>query len=293
MKRSLLRIIFILLIPVLLISGCGGILGRGEVGHQRTPSGKVGLVLGGGLARAYTAIGVLRVLEREDIPIDLIVGNEMGAVIGAFYSAQKSSFDLEWKVFQLKPTQLFDEIMFGKEQALMAGSGVQQFVSSQLLTKDISELKPEVIVTTTNLRNGQRVIFDQGAPSPILRAALSIPGLYPPVSYQGRDLISGGLSSGFLPIDEAIARNVDVVIVVDPMGHYSVSSFPTMKDILYQSYLLSSRALSPKQPEIPVVMIAPNLQSMSPFDADRRKEAMIAGMRATEAALPMIRSALK
>src|SRR5512146_3273549 len=69
---------------------------------------RIGLALGGGGARGFAHVGVLRVLEQEKIPIDLVVGTSVGSLIGALYAEDRNSFELEWTAFQLQKDDLFD-----------------------------------------------------------------------------------------------------------------------------------------------------------------------------------------
>ncbi|OGQ33721.1 MAG: hypothetical protein A3F16_06595 [Deltaproteobacteria bacterium RIFCSPHIGHO2_12_FULL_43_9] len=282
----------ILLISIVLNSGCASIFGRGDLGHRKTPTGKVAVVLSGGLSRAYSEIGVLRVLEREEIPIDYIIGTETGALVGAFYADQKSSFDLEWKLFQLKESDFFDEVVFGRGNAIMAGQGIKNFINEQLIANDLEDLRPSVSVVTTDLKRGETVVFERGSPSTIISASMVIPGIYPPVDIGGRAFVAGSLSAGNLPLAEAESKNVDLIIAVNSVGNYSFPSTSSLRDVITQDYLTKGRALTPKGIETPVIIITPNLHGISPYDADRRKEAFIAGMRATELKIAEIRKVL-
>lgn len=282
----------ILSILLILNTGCASIFGRGGLRHKNAPTGKVAIVLGGGLSRSYSEIGVLRVLEREEIPIDYIIGTETGALIGAFYAAQKSSFDLEWKLFQLKGSEFFDEVIFGRNNAIMAGKGIQNFINEHLIVSDLENLTPRVSVVTADLRRGGTIVFESGPPATIISASMAIPGIYPPVEYSGRELVSGSLSAGNLPLAEADSKNVDLIIAVNPIGNYSFPSTSSLRDVIMQDYITKGRALTPNGIETPVIIITPNLYGISPFDANRRKEAFVAGMRATEQKIAEIRKLL-
>lgn len=287
----MLRAIFLILL--ILNTSCASIFGRGKIIHGKYQEKKVVVVLGGGLSRAYSEIGVLRVLEREEIPIDYVIGTETGALIGVFYADQKSTFNLEWKLFQLKKSELFDEVVFGKQNSIMFGKGVYNFINEHLVSRDLSNLKPRVSVVTTDLRKGTTSVFESGPPATLITASMAIPGIYPPVEYKNRELVSGALSAGNLPLAEAEIKNVDLIIAVDPIGNYTFPSTNTFKDVLAQDYFRTGKALTPQTLDTPVVIITPNLHAISPFDTDRRKEAFVLGMRATEAKLPEIKKILE
>lgn len=96
------------------LSACGPLVPSVPVPDERriVPEAhrlpRVGLVLGGGAARGFAHVGVIRVLEREKVPIDLIVGTSVGSLVGAIYADKKNSFELEWTAFSLEEKDLFD-----------------------------------------------------------------------------------------------------------------------------------------------------------------------------------------
>src|SRR3989337_1086064 len=119
---------------LLWLSACGPLVPslppseeRGVVSEgQRLP--RVGLVLGGGAARGFAHVGVIRVLEREKIPLDFIVGTSVGSLVGAIYADKKSSFELEWVAFSLGEKDLFDYTFTQFHQGLVRGDRLEEFV---------------------------------------------------------------------------------------------------------------------------------------------------------------------
>ncbi|MBI1994261.1 MAG: patatin-like phospholipase family protein, partial [Deltaproteobacteria bacterium] len=132
---------------LLLLSACGpmavGVPGPEEprpvLLERKTP--RVGLVLGGGAARGFAHVGVIRVLEREKIPFDVIVGTSVGSLVGAIYADKKSSFELEWIAFLLGEKDLFDYTFTQLNQGLVRGDRLEEFVQRRLAAREIPELK--------------------------------------------------------------------------------------------------------------------------------------------------------
>ena len=116
------------------------------------PRPKIGLVLGGGAARGFAHVGVIRALEQEKIPIDLIVGTSVGSLIAALYADKPSSFDLELIAFKLEKEDLFDFSVFNSTTGPVVGDRLEQFVKEKLAKDKIEDLRiPFAAVATSAL----------------------------------------------------------------------------------------------------------------------------------------------
>src|SRR5512147_2742941 len=103
------------------------------------PEPKVALALGGGAARGFAHIGVIRVLEQERIPIDMVVGTSVGSLIGAVYAADKDSFDLEWTAFQLTQDDIFDFRLLNTVMGMgyAKGEKIEAWITDKIKQKNI------------------------------------------------------------------------------------------------------------------------------------------------------------
>lgn len=209
---------------------------------------RVGLALSGGGARGLAHIGVLKVLERERIPIDLIAGTSMGAVIGGLYASGMSVDALENELRGLNWGDLFAnrvprellsvrrkeedfEISPAVEMGLNPVTGAPMLplgsVSSrglewllrrytlpvrQLLNFDVLPIPFRAVAT--DMETGQAVVFREGDLATALRASMSVPGLFPPTEVKGRILGDGGLVDN-VPVDVVRAMGAEVVIAVN------------------------------------------------------------------------------
>jgi NTE family protein len=207
---------------------------------------KVCLVLSGGGARGMAHIGVLKVLERLEIPIDCIAGTSMGAIVGGLYASGMTPDAIEslmrsvdWQeAFRDAPPRR--ELAFRRKQddrnflvrlplglkhgeillpnGLIQGQKLQQTLRG--LTLPFSDMESFDALPTpfravaTDLETGQGVIMDKGDLALAMRASMSAPGVFAPVEAQGRLLVDGGLAEN-LPMDVARAMGADVLIVVD------------------------------------------------------------------------------
>ncbi len=177
-------------------------------------SNRIGLALGSGAARGLAHIGVLKVLQQEQIPISCIAGTSIGALIGALYAAGvtvEQMEDVARNVDWQKMAGLIDPII--PTSGLIDGKKVLQFISELLPVETFEELRIPLAVVTTDVESGEMLIIKRGLLREALRAAISFPGIFTPVRFAGRFLVDGGLCNP-VPVDVARALGADRVIGV-------------------------------------------------------------------------------
>jgi len=202
------------------------------------------LVLGGGGARGAAHIGVLKVLERERVPIDCIVGTSMGAVVGGLYASGYTADEIkavldriDWaEVLRDKPPR--DErsmrrkeddlrLLGGVEvglsngkiafpQGLIQGQKLEMLLRRLLLptwqVRDFDHLPIPFRAIATDIVSGEKVVFAQGDLALAIRASMSVPGVFAPVRYEDHLLVDGGVVDN-VPIDEARRLGAQRLIV--------------------------------------------------------------------------------
>ncbi|MBK9122944.1 MAG: patatin-like phospholipase family protein [Chloroflexi bacterium] len=150
---------------------------------------KIALVLGGGGSRGVAHIGVLQVLTRESIPIDIIVGTSMGAIIGALYAAGNPPEHLAERVGEFQGTRVFSNPFSARSRQ----NRIADVLRHQLGSIRFSQLKVPMVVTAVDLVSGQEVVIDTGEVVPALVASAAVPGAFPPVPSNGMQLADGGV----------------------------------------------------------------------------------------------------
>src|SRR5689334_12842870 len=154
-------------------------------GEDRRP--RVGIALGGGFARGIAHIGVLRVLEAHDIPVDVICGTSVGALVAATYASGTSLAEMER---QGAGTQFRDFGRWTISRMGMASNERLEHYLHKFTTKHLfSEMNTPLAIVATDLIAGHSVYFTEGEIGPALRASCAYPGLFLPVEYQGRILV--------------------------------------------------------------------------------------------------------
>lgn len=150
---------------------------------------KIALVLGGGGRRGIAHIGVLQVLAREHIPIDIIVGTSMGAIVGALYAAGNPPEDLAERLSEFQGTRIFSNPFSARSRQ----NRIADVLRHQLGSIKFSQLKVRMAVTAVDLISGREVVIESGEVVPALVASAAVPGAFPPVSRDGMQLADGGV----------------------------------------------------------------------------------------------------
>ncbi len=252
---------------------------------------KIALVLGGGGARGFAHVGVLRVLEQEKIPIDLIVGTSVGSLIGALYASNPTSFELEWKAFKIERDDLFDFSFLSAASGPVKGHAIRQFVRRTIPQRDIEDLRMPFVALATDLKTGERVEFDRGDVALAVRASVSIPGLFRPVVVGGRTLVDGGVVAN-LGVETARARGADIIIASNVTKNVVGHEVDDVVSITLQSINLMMGEMAALHLRDADVVVTPDVGAVGTMDFDHRKECMQAGIEATMGQIPLIKEAI-
>lgn len=185
----------------------------------RRKSGRVGLALGSGAARGWAHIGVIEALAGQGIQIDCIAGSSMGALVGAFHASGRlrelreiaCGLDLRQVLYY------FLEMTFPRS-GLIDGRKIADFARKSIAFSRIEDMAIPFRAVATDVRTGEEIILDRGDAIDAVRASISIPGMFTPVSMQDRILVDGGLVNP-VPVNVARAMGADTVIAVD-VNHF-------------------------------------------------------------------------
>ncbi len=259
-----------------------------------TPKPRIALVLGGGAARGFAHIGVIRALEQEKIPIDMIVGTSVGSLIGAIYASDMNSFDLEWTAFALEKDDVFDYAILSVITSMgpVKGDKLEEFVRSKVPAANIENLKLPFAAVATDLNRGTRVVLDRGPVAKAVRASSAIPGVFNPVELQGRLLVDGGLVDN-IPIDVAREKGADIVIAVDISENVANFNITNVVDVMVQAVAIIMNENTKLKKKDADVLIAPSVGTVAMLDFTQKKRCMQAGIEAAQRAVPEIRKKIE
>ena len=273
---------------------------------------KLGLVLGSGAARGLAHIGILKVLHDAKIPIDIISGTSIGALIGALYAAGihpneliKRAISLNW----ISILNLLDPTI--NKSGLIRGEKIERFISTLIGNIRFEDLKIPFACQCTDINSGKIISFKKGNLVEAIRASISVPGIMIPVEYNGNQLVDGGLIDP-VPVKEAQILGASHVIAVDvttDVQKYTsyqekkkngiFSNFFSKKIHIPNTYQIILKSIYIMESEIarhnlaansPDILIKPQIDQFRLFEFYKTKEIIETGIKAAKDNLNNIRN---
>lgn len=260
-----------------------------SVEKPRLPQG-IGLALGGGFARGYAHLGVLKVFEEQKIPIACISGSSIGSILGAAYA---SGTPLGRIIGKCREIRFRDFARWRVSRfGLASNDRLEELLHRFFDSQQLEHLKIPMAVVATDLDTGDPVVFKQGALAEAIRASCAFPGLFEPVQIGTRYLADGGLVA---PVPTRAARELGAEIVVG----VSVGLHDGRRGTPANIFQVVSRAVSAAQKnQLEVweryadLVLRPPVQAIAWDDFQRIDEAMEVGAAVARSALPQIRKFL-
>ena len=253
---------------------------------------RVGLALGGGAARGFAHIGVIKALEARNIQVDLVAGTSAGSVVGALYASGMNGFALNKLALTMDEASISDWAMPFRTRGFLQGVALQNYLNTTLNNRPIEKMAKPLGVVATDLNSGQPILFQRGNTGIAVRASCSVPSIFEPVTIGGHEYVDGGLVS---PVPASFARKMgaDFVIAVDisqrPEAGLTTSSF----DVLLQTFTIMGQTIKAYElDKYADVVIRPNLAAMSGSDFSQRNAAILAGEEAAAKIMPELQRKL-
>ena len=250
---------------------------------------KVTLVLGGGSARGLAHIGVLKILEREKIPIDNIVATSMGALVGAAYSIGLTVSELEERANKFTTRKILDPTM--PSIGLLAGEKLEKTIRGMLDSKGFEDCKIPLTVVANDIETGEEVIFRHGDLVKVIRASCSWPGIFNPVRIDGRLLSDGGIKHS---VPTMIARDMGsgYIIAVDVGFCIRKSRIDNIFQMIIQSFQIMGEELNRYQSLEADAVIKVILPEIDQAAFEKSREIITRGIYAAENAVGQIKKDL-
>jgi NTE family protein len=284
---------------------------------------KVGVALGGGAARGVAHVGVLRAMVREGIPVHVIAGTSMGAIIGGAYAATTDMDLVERKIREVLSSEQFrkNRLSFLKETKHRRGGllysvanlvrkgivyGIStlkpSLVSAEAIAADIAMVLPDVRIeecripfaaVALDIEDAVEVVLCHGSLRKAASASSAIPGVLPPVRMNGRVLIDGGWVDK-MPILPAFRMGADVVIAVDISADLEdTRNYTRGIDIMLRANAIKDTVLSGFTGNLADVVIKPEVKKLHWADFDSHDRCIQAGDDAATQAVPAVRKILR
>lgn len=251
---------------------------------------RIAIALGGGAARGFAHVGVIKTLESHGISPQLVAGTSAGSVVGVLYAAGYNGFELQKIAFQLDESSVGDWTL--PDRGFIKGELLQNFINRALHNKPIERLGKSFAAVATDLGNGEMAVFQRGNAGAAVRASSSVPGVFQPLSINGREYVDGGLTSP-IPVKVARSLGADVVIAVDISSRPKYARVSDSVDVLLQTFSIMGQTIGQYELAGADVVIRPNTGAMGSTDFEQKHQAIMEGEKAALAALPLIRSAIQ
>ena len=238
----------------------------------------VALVLGSGGARGYAHIGVIEVLEQQGIHPDFIVGTSAGSIVGSIYASGKTAAELHDIALNLKPNDVRDVNVSLK--GFFNGQKVENYINRQVNNTPLQNLKIPMYVVATELKNGEKTVFNYGNTGQAVRASTAIPSMFVPTKIGDTEYVDGGLVS---PVPVQVARDLgaDIVIAVDILAQPIHTETSNVWGLFNQNINIMQGRLAEEELKNADIVIQPDLKEKAHiFDVTGREMAIQAGVDA-------------
>jgi NTE family protein len=281
------KALLVIAVTVSLVSGC---VPKETV--RQAPARKpvrVAVVLGAGAARGFAHIGVLKILETNRIPVDMIVGTSAGSLVGSLYAYGYSSYQLQKIALSMEKSDIVDLTI--PDNGFIKGEKLEEYVNKMVRNTPIEKLRIPFYAVATDVPSGQEVIFGKGNAGLAVRASCSIPGVFRPTRIGDKMYVDGGVVSP-VAVDAARRYGADIVIAVDISADLDTRRPEGTIDTILQAINIMYSKLSVVQTAKADAVIRPKVGYIGSGDFGKRNEAIMEGEKAALAAMPKIRSLL-
>ena len=255
---------------------------------------KIALVLGGGAARGFAHVGVIKSLEAQGIFPDIVVGTSAGSLVGALYAAGNNGFALQKLAMEMDEAAISDWAvpLFSQSSGVIKGEAVQGYVNRAVNNQPIEKLKISFGAVATDLHTGQAILFRRGNTGAAVRASSAVPGVFQPVRIGNKQYVDGGLVSP-VPVSFARKMGADFVIAVNISAQPEAQPASGTLEVLLQTFAIMGQSLNQYELRDADIVIRPELATMKGNDFQQRNVAIMAGERATTALMGEIKQRLK
>ena len=260
---------------------------RALASGETRPAGerpRVGLALAGGFARGIAHVGVIRALRNAGVPIDVVAGTSVGALIGACYCAGVPLNDMQ----RIARTTTFAD--FGRWTPSWLGLAnnlrMERYLERFTSIKTFEELTTPLAIAASDINEGVSVFYTRGLLGPPMRGSCAYPGLFVPIQFEGRTLVDGFLTSP-VPVEGTLLLGADITIAV----YLEAGSFSTPRtaaDVISRSFSIIQRHADLAWRQQADVIIEPDVKPFVWDDFTRTDELVAVGEAAAQAALPQI-----
>lgn len=249
----------------------------------------IALALGGGGAKGFSHIGVIKVLESHGIKAQIVTGTSAGSFVGSIYASGKTPYQLQEIALKLEESDIRDLTL--NRQGFVAGQKLQDFVNRQVNHQPIEKFPKRFAAVATELSTGKKADFIKGNVGQAVRASCSIPNVFIPATIGNKRYVDGGLVSP-IPVETAKNMGADIVIAVDISARPKDGQAMNLLGLLDQTInIMGQQSINYELSQANIV-IKPEVGHLGVLDLKARNESILAGERAAQQKIPQIKKIL-
>ena len=249
----------------------------------------IAIALGGGGAKGFAHIGVLKVLESHGIKPKIVTGTSAGSFVGSIYASGKTPYQMQQIAQQLKESDLRDLTL--NSQGIVLGQKLQDYVNRNVANKPIEQFPIRFAAVATRLDNGKKAEFIKGNAGQAVRASCSIPNVFVPATIGNTKYVDGGLVSP-IPVQTARDMGADIVIAVDISARPSGSQPMNMWGLLDQTInIMGQQSINNELAQANIV-IQPKVGHLGTLDLKSSNQAILEGEKAAQGKIIAIQTAI-
>lgn len=286
--RRLISSLIVLLVPSLLFGPWATSAAAGPSTNDGRP--KVAVILGGGAARGFSHIGLLKALEENGIPVDMLVGTSMGSIVAGLYASGLSTDNLAYLVTSVDMNRFFPP-MLPPKGGFVRTDDFERFLDALTNNARLEQLPIPFYSVITNVVTGEELALDYGPFGRAIAASIAIPGVFAPVQIDGEHFVDGGLLSP-VPSDAARALGADFLIAVDVRRTVGEIDHDNMLNNLQLTLYFLLDKNTNEQLETVDVIVAPQVSDNSYMEYDQAAFFIEEGYRAALEVMDDIRDGL-
>lgn len=230
---------------------------------------KIGLALGGGAVLGAAHIGVVRAIEELEIDVEHIAGTSIGALVGAFYAFGKKWEDIEEIALELEWIDIGGVSL--SRYGLLSNEKLGKLITKHLDDKQIEDADVPLAIITTDITNGEKVIFEKGSVADAIMASMCIPGIFQPVELNGKMLVDGGVIEN-VPISSARELGAEYIIGVDLNAKHTYQKPKHILDVILNSFHFLMKNSGKLHVQKADFLLEPDLSSFNRSDMGQVKD---------------------
>lgn len=249
----------------------------------------IAVALGGGGAKGFAHIGVLKVLESHGIKPKIVTGTSAGSFVGSLYASGKTPYQLQQLALSFKESDIRDLTI--NRQGFLLGQKLQDYVNKNISNKPIEQFPIRFAAVATRLDTGNKAEFIKGNAGQAVRASCSIPNVFVPAVIGGKKYVDGGLVSP-IPVKTAQNMGADIIIAVDISARPDGSKAMNMLGVLDQTINIMGQQSINEELSLADIIIQPKVGHIGTLDLKASNETILQGEKATQLKIKSIEKAI-